>query len=406
MDSRIEEIFLALTLFLLFAKLFGELMLRLKQPALLGELLAGIIFGPYLLGKLFFETSLFSGETFNSFYEIGAAFFFFVIGYSEIDILQLKRIARDSIIASIPNVLLSFIVGFIIGVFWGYSTLASLFIGLALSLTAIGVSARTLMDLGRLHTDYGMLILGEAIIDALRSLLMLSFLILFIQPETAFSFGTALVLIGKFIAFFVGALLFYLLLLDPIARLLRQFLIDEAKFGIMMAIVLFFSFAAQKLGLHMIIGSFVAGIILALEAEFKTKDIEYKIYGFSYGFFIPLFFAILGARVNFGALVEGGLLAVVIIVAAIGVKFIGGYLGGLLIGFSSRKSWVVGSGLVPRTGVELVVVAVALDAGLIDNKMFASIVAMVAITVFVTPFLLKFYIDRYEKFSAKAEKKK
>ena len=86
-----------------------------------------------------------------------------------------------------------------------------------------------------------------------------------------------------------------------------------------------------------------------------------------------------------------------IIVAAIGVKLFGGYLGGLLIGFSSSKSWVVGSGLIPRTGVELVVVAVALDAGLIDNKMFASIVAMVAVTVFVTPFLLKYAIGRFEK---------
>ncbi len=406
METFVEDIFLALTLFLISAKILGEIALRLKQPALLGELLAGIIFGPFVLGKLLFHQSMFSGETFTIFYEIGAAFFFFVIGYSEIDIIQLKKIAKNSLLASVPNVILSFIIGYIIGAIWGYSVLGNLFIGLALSLTAIGVSARTLMDLGKLHTDYGMLILGEAIIDALRSLLMLSFLILFINPETALSLGSVLILLGKFAVFFIGSFLFYLLLLDPMTQLLRRFLIDEAKFGVMMGIVLLFSYAAQKLGLHMIIGSFVAGIILALEGEFKTKDMEFKIYGFSYGFFIPLFFAILGARVNFGALAEGGLLAVVIIVAAVGVKLFGGYLGALLIGFSSRKSWVVGTGLIPRTGVELVVVAVALDAGLIDNKMFASIVAMVAFTVFITPFLLNFSIERYERSARKTEKRK
>ena len=397
MNHFIEEIILCLAFFLIVAKILGELMLRLKQPALLGELAAGIIFGPHILGKYFFNANLYTSQTLSTISELGAVFFFFVIGYSEIDLSKLRKIARNSTIASIPNVLLSFIFGFGIGVIWGYSAIASLFIGLALSLTAIGVSARTLMDLGRLHTDYGMLILGQAIIDALRSLLMLSLLILFVNPDSNFSFGAILILIGKFAAFFLGTAIFYSFLLEPITDILSRFLIDEAKFGMMIGIVLLFSYASQKLGLHMIIGSFVAGIILALKAEFKTKDLEYKIKGISYGFFIPLFFAILGSRVDFSALIEGGGLAVAVILIAIGVKLFGGYLGGLIIGFSSLKSWVVGCGLIPRTGVELVVVAVALDAGLIDNKMFASIVAMVAITVLVTPFLLKLSIEKLEK---------
>lgn len=397
MGHQVEQIILALALFLISAKVLGELMMRLKQPALLGELAAGIIFGPHLIGQFLFTAKIQNGQALNSISELGAVFFFFVIGYSEIDLRQLQQIAKKSIIASIPNVLLSFIFGFVIGTAWHYSPTASIFIGLALSLTAIGVSARTLMDLGKLHTDYGMLILGQAIIDALRSLLMLSLLILFVNPAGGFSIGAVVILLGKFIAFFVGSLIFYQILLAPITRMLSQFLIDEARFGIMIGIVLLFSFTAQKLGLHMIIGSFVAGIIIALKAEFKTKDLEYKIYGFSYGFFIPLFFAILGSKVDFAALAEGGYLALAVIMIAIAVKLFGGYLGGLVIGYSSLKSWVVGSGLIPRTGVELVVVAVALESGLIDDRMFASVVAMVAVTVFITPFLLKFAITKLEK---------
>ncbi len=397
MDNPVEQIILALSLFLIAAKILGELMIRLKQPALLGELAAGIIFGPQLLGQFVFLSNIQNGQVLNTISELGAVFFFFIIGYSEIDLRQLQLIAKKSFFASLPNVALSFIFGFVIGAVWHYSTTASIFIGLALSLTAIGVSARTLMDLGKLHTDYGMLILGQAIIDALRSLLMLSLLILFVNPDSGFSTFGVLILLGKFIAFFIGSIIFYEILLTPITRLLSQFLIDEAKIGIMLGIVLFFSFAAQKLGLHMIIGSFVAGIIIALKAEFKTKDMEYKIHGISYGFFIPLFFAILGSKVDFTALLQGSYLSLAVILIAIAVKLFGGYIGGRIIGYPSLKSWVVGCGLLPRTGVELVVVAVALEAGLIDEKMFASIVAMVAVTVFITPFLLKFSIAQFEK---------
>ncbi|UCE06014.1 MAG: cation:proton antiporter [bacterium] len=392
----IEEIVLAITLFLLAAKILGEIVLRLHQPALLGELAAGIIIGPQLLGRFIFHAPIQNCQTLNTISEIGAVFFFFIIGYSEIDLNSLKRIAKNSLIASMPNVLLSFIFGYLIGIFWEYSFIASMFIGLALSLTAIGVSARTLMDLGRLHTDYGMLILGEAIIDALRSLLTLSILILFVHPEAIFSAKAVFILVLKFVGFFISAFLFKLIILKPLTDLVSKFLIDEAKFGIMIGIILLFSYVSQILGLHTIIGAFVAGIIFALQAEFKTKDLEYKVYGLSYGLFVPLFFSILGAKINFSALGEGGILAIAVIIIAIAVKLLGGYLGALSIGYSSKKSWVVGCGLIPRTGVELVVIAVALEVGLIDDRLFASIVAMVAVTVFITPFLLKFAIGKLE----------
>ena len=278
-QTQIEQIFLALMLFLISAKLFGELMLRLNQPALLGELAAGMLIGPGLFGRFFFNSPIQNAEALSTIAELGAVFFFFIIGYSEVDLRQLKRIANKSLFASLPNVLLSFIFGYFIGMIWDYSAMASLFIGLAISLTAIGVSARSLMDLGKLRTDYGLLILGQAIIDALRSLLMLSILILFVNPKAAFSTGAVLLLISKFITFFIGVSIFSLFLLKPLIVLLSQFLIDEAKFGIMIGIILLFSYAAQMLGLHMIIGAFVAGIILSMQAEFKTKDLEFKING-------------------------------------------------------------------------------------------------------------------------------
>ena len=135
--TQIEQIFLALTLFLLLAKLFGELALRLKQPALLGELAAGMLIGPGLLGRFIINSPIQNSEALSTIAELGAVFFFFIIGYSEVDLRQLKRIANKSLVASLPNVILSFVFGYIIGMIWNYSIMASLFIGLALSLTLL-----------------------------------------------------------------------------------------------------------------------------------------------------------------------------------------------------------------------------------------------------------------------------
>jgi len=101
-NTQIEQIFLALTLFLILAKLFGELMLRLKQPALLGELAAGMIIGPGLLGRFIFNSPIQNSEALSTIAELGAVFFFFIIGYSEVDLKQLKRFANKSLVASIP----------------------------------------------------------------------------------------------------------------------------------------------------------------------------------------------------------------------------------------------------------------------------------------------------------------
>ena len=256
------------------------------------------------------------------------------------------------------------------------------------------------MDLGKLQTDYGMIILGTAIIDDVLSLFILAILVSVAHPHASLTPLGVGFIVFKVVAFFAGSVLFALFVLRPLARVTSRFLVAEARFGIMLGVIFFFSLMANVTGLHMIIGAFTAGMILALQPDFKTKDIEYKVNGLAYGLFIPLFFAILGTRINFTALVEGGTLALGIILVAIAGKVLGGFIGGRIIRYPVRKSLVIGIGLIPRTGVELVVISIALSAGIIDQKIFTAIVAMVAVTVILTPVLLKQgigFLERQDK---------
>lgn len=386
---HVKEVFLAITLLLVLAKLLGEAMERLGQPAILGELAAGIILGSYLLGPLLFHTPLYRIESLAFLAEVGAIFLLFSAGYMEVDLKRLMRMGKESLIVAVSGVTITFIIGFCIGRIFSYGLIGSLFLGLALSITSIGVTARTLMDLGRLQTDYGMIILGTAIIDDILSLFILAVLVPIAQPHTTLTIVGTGIIAFKIIAFFGGSVLFALFLLKPLAKVSSKFVVGEARLGIMFSLIFIFALIAKVTGLHMIIGAFTAGVILALQPEFKTRDIEYKVNGIAYGLFIPLFFAILGTMIDLGALVQGGILALVIVIFAIVGKMLAGFIGGKMIRFSSRKSLAIGVGLIPRTGVELVVISIALSAGIIDQKIFTAIVAMVAVTVIITPILLK-----------------
>ena len=287
---HLGEIFLAITLLLILAKLLGEAMERLGQPAILGELAAGILLGSHLLGPVLFHAPLYDIESMAFRGEVGAVFLLFSAGYLEVDLKRLMRMGKESLIVALPGVIVAFAAGFAIGNFFGYGYMGNLFLGLALSITSIGVTVRTLMDLGKLQTDYGMIILGTAIIDDILSLFILAILVSMARPGASLSVVGVGFIVVKVLAFFAGAALFAIFLLKPLARMCSKFIVAEARLGIMLGVIFLFSLMANVTGLHMIIGAFTAGMILALQPEFKTKDIEYKINGLAYGLFIPLFF--------------------------------------------------------------------------------------------------------------------
>lgn len=164
------ETILAISLILFLSKLIGDLFDRIGQPAILGELTAGILLGAHLLGPFLFSEPLHEIEYMQVLSQVGAMFLLFMAGYSQVNIDKLLQFGGRSIGIACVEAPLSFAAGFGIGWLFDYDIIASLFTGLALSITGIGVTVRTLMDLNRLQTDYGMNILGIAIIDAICGL--------------------------------------------------------------------------------------------------------------------------------------------------------------------------------------------------------------------------------------------
>jgi Kef-type K+ transport system membrane component KefB len=253
------------------------------------------------------------------------------------------------------------------------------------------------MDLNRLQTDYGMNILGIAVLDAIFGLLFLSFLTAFAHSQGEISFYNIGLTILKVVLFFGSAVCFDRFVLFPLASLADHMNVAESKIGLILATTFIFSYVANWVGLHLIIGSFVAGIIIARHADFTQREIRHKLDGIAYGLFVPIFFGVLGARIDFGVLKDGGIFAIALILTAIFCKFLGGTLGGKITGYPLLKALVLGIGLIPRTGVELVVVSLALSAEIIDERIFTAVVGMVATTVLLTPPSLKQAIHLLEK---------
>jgi len=292
---------------------------------------------------------------------------------------------------------LCFAAGFGIGYLFDYGIIACLFTGLAFSITGIGVAVRILMDLNRLQTDYGMNILGIAILDATFGLFFLSFLTAFAHSQEEISLYTMGITILKIGFFFGGAILFDRFVLFPIALLADYMNVAESKVGLVLSTLFVFSYVADRVGLHFIIGSFVAGIIIARHSDFTQKEIKHKLNGIAYGLFVPIFFGVMGAQIDFGILKDGGLFAVAFILTGMFAKFLGGTLGAKITGYPMMKALVLGTGLIPRAGVGLVMASLALSAGLIDEKIFAAVVGIVAVTVVFTPLALKYAIQILEK---------
>lgn len=169
--------------------------------------------------------------------------------------------------------------------------------------------------------------------------------------------------------------------------------VEEAIFTGVIAVALFSAFLAEKFGLHAVIGAFIGGIILSTIPIAKIQDVQDKVSGFSYGIFVPIFFAFIGLSVDLSALSTAGLFAALLIILALAGKVIGGFIGSKLVGLDSYDSLIYGVGGMPRVGVELVVIAIAQSMGIIGPEVFSAIVLMVAVSVIVTPIALKYAVE-------------
>jgi Kef-type K+ transport system membrane component KefB len=387
------KIIINIILILLVAWLLGDLFQRLHLPRLLGELMAGLLLGPSLLGWVQPQEGL------TLLADLGVFFLMFYSGM-EMDPKELLEHFWISLAVALGGFVLPFAAGYFVAVYFGATTFQALFIAMGLSVTAIAVQARVLQEMEIHHSKVGHIVIGAAIVDDILALV--TFSVLTGLAKTGHVNPTdILILIGEVVGFFGGTILAGQFLLPHLTRRLKD---REAKgFTFALVVALIMGYLAELVGLHLIIGAFLAGQfvrkeVIASELYNKLND---RFFNIIYGFLGPIFFVSLSFEVTFKLTAQEWFF----LAAVVGVAILGKVMGCGLPVLSFRRDWrealVIGLGMNGRGAVELIVAkeiillsSALLAKGVISSPLltggqFTILVLMAFITTLIAPVSLR-----------------
>lgn len=372
------EVLTDLFVVLVAAKLGDEVFKRIRQPAIVGEILGGVLVGPSVLGLV--EV----GEVLRVFSELGVVFLLFWVGL-ETRLSEMRAVGRAALTVGSAGVVVPFLAGIGFGLALGESSETSVFLGAALAATSAGITSATFVDLEIARTRAARTVLGAAVVDDILALILLSVAV-GMAADAGVDAGKIALALGVAIAFVAFVALGGTRLLQSRPRLLEAPRFAESP--LLPAVILCLGLAgfAANIGLAALIGAFLAGMIVA-----ETKDqssIEEEVRPL-YAFFPPFFFAFIGIELDLGALFAGHalwLLAAITVLAA-AAKFVPAYLAARPLG--RNEAMIVGVGMVPRGEVGIVVASIGAAEGVVDAELFAVVVGMAVLTTLVAPFGLK-----------------
>lgn len=360
------------------AKLGDEVFKRLGQPAIVGEILGGVLVGPSVLGIV--EPS----EVLRVFSELGVVFLLFWVGL-ETRLSEMRAVGRIAVTVGSAGVVLPFLGGIGLGAVLGESTETSVFLGAALAATSAGITSATFLQLGIARTRAARTVLGAAVVDDILALILLS-----VAVGMAADGGVDAGKIALSLALAIGFLAFVALGGTQLLQRRPQ-LLEAPRFAespLLPAVILCLGLAAlsAQIGLAALIGAFLAGMIVA-----ETKDqnsIEEEVRPL-YAFFPPFFFAFIGIELDLDSLASGHALLLLVAITALAIvtKAIPTYLAAR--GLGRREASVVGIGMVPRGEVGIVVASIGAAEGVVDAELFGVVVAMSILTTLIAPFALR-----------------
>jgi Kef-type K+ transport system membrane component KefB len=374
---------LLFTLFVMFvaAKLAAELFERLKQPAVAGEILAGVVIGPGLL-NLVAPTELTGALS-----EIGVIFLLFLVGL-ETKPADIFRVGPRAILVAVLGVIVPFVFGYALLLVWGHAHIEAVFTGAAMVATSVGITARVLGQMGLLHLEVSRIILGAAVIDDILGLIILA-VVSSLAKEGGVNYAQIATTAGLAIGFtllvvFVGARA-----INKITPKVEKLKLGQSQLVFGLSLCLGLAMVAHTIGVAAIIGAFLAGMALAESAE--GTDMPHQAEAVT-EFLLPFFLTNIGMQLKLSAFLNPSaiVLAVLITLLAVISKLIGCGLGVLPMG--KRKVLQVGMGMVPRGEVGIVVAQIGLGLGVISNAVFGVVLFMaVATTLIAPPFLVRLF---------------
>lgn len=358
------------------AKVAGEIFERVRQPAVMGELLAGVALGPFALGIIRDDAAL------NVLSTLGVVVLMFYVGL-ETRRSELMRVGKSALLVGFLGILLPAVGGYIFGMALDLGWAESLFVGTAMVATSVGITARVLSDRGLLATRLARIIVAAAVVDDVLGLIVLSIASGLVKGSLDIGRMTLVGFQAVGFILLVVAVLPWLVVKSE--ALLDRLHIANAPFVIAVAAMLLFAVISESIGLAAIVGAFFAGMGFAegpdhWELRIKTEPL--------YEVLMPFFFVLIGTRVNVTLLSDRAVLVpgIVLAVVAVASKLIGCGLGVARSG--ARSALAVGWGMVPRGEVGLIVAAMGKSLGVMSAPVFAMVVLVVTITTLIVPPIL------------------
>lgn len=385
------EFLFDLALILISTKLFGLITKKVRMPQVVGALVAGVILGPAVLNVLS-ET-----EFIQKLAELGVIVLMFTAGL-ETDINQLKKTGKASFIIAVLGVIIPLAGGFFIASIFNKGNdvntiLQNVFIGIILTATSVSITVETLKEMGKLNTRAGNAILGAAIIDDILGIIALTITTSLADPSI-----NVIIVLAKIVMFFIFAgfagYLFhwaFIKLDERYQRDLRRFVIIAFVFCLLL------SFCAEEFfGVADITGAFIAGLVIS--DSNRSKYLNSRFETLSYMLLSPIFFASIGIKVQLTAMTKTiFIFAILLLIVAILSKVLGCALGAKLCKYSNREAIQIGTGMISRGEVALIVANKGIAMGLMMPEFLAPVVIVVVVTTIVTPILLKVVFNNKSK---------
>jgi Kef-type K+ transport system membrane component KefB len=404
--GSLSRLFLQLFIIIAVACVAGVLFTRIGQPAVVGEMIAGILLGPSLFGLLAPHTFGFvfapsTLEPLRLFSQIGVCLFMFAVGM-ELDLSQLKRQVQTAIVVSHSSIVIPYLLGVILALFL-YQTLAqpgasfvafALFMGISMSITAFPVLVRILKDRNIFKTPLGSTATACAAVDDVTAWTILAFVVAIARANSlggaAFSFGLVVVFVG----------LMLLIVKPGLPRWLGQGALDRPEPGkvtlaVVVGLVLASAFSTELIGIHALFGAFLAGAIMPSISGFREKLVV-RVENISSVLLLPVFFAFTGLRTQIGLLSDARdwiICLIIIFVATLG-KLGGSALAARLTGLDTRASLQLGALMNTRGLMELIALNIGYDLGILSQRIFTMLVIMAIVTTVMTGPLLTLFAKR------------
>jgi Kef-type K+ transport system membrane component KefB len=402
--KEVINLLLQLAAMLLSARIFAEIAQQFKQPAVVGEILAGIIIGPTILGMIspdsfayLFQSNPSANLALDGIVQMAVILLLFIAGL-EVELHVVWAQGKSAVYISLMGLIVPFILGFIFPFYFpsffgladGDKMLFSLFMGTAMSITALPVVVRILMDMGLFKTKMGMIIVAGAMVNDIIGWLIFSVILSFMGKSGNLSLMST---IGITLLFTIFMLTLGKGLLNRVLPWINKNLAwPGGLLSLAMAFCFLLAAFTEWLGIHAIFGAFLFGVSLGDSHHLSEKAKEI-IHQFINNIFAPLFFVSIGLKINFFTNFDIWLVLAIIVISFAG-KIIGSGFGALRSGFAKKDAMAIGFGMNARGAMEIILGLIALENGLIDEKLFVALVVMALVTSMTSGPLMKWSLRK------------